>query len=72
MAKGNNKRIRWLSKQLANHYTEGIKNPIACACSGLDGTCLGCSIWWELFLTSYSRANIEHMVELYLVATRGY
>lgn len=70
------RRVDLLAKQLARHYRimRGINDAAetACACTGLDGVCLNCSIWWKLFLTCWNSKQVERMVRSYLVATEEY
>ena len=62
------RKINLLAKQLASYYgSDDLMQ--ACACTGLSGVCLDCSLWWEMFLTHWSRKKVERMIRAYLVAT---
>ena len=58
-----------LARLLAKYYGVGKSVPSACACSGLDGVCIYCSSWWEMFLKKYDGDDIERMLDI-LIAVR--
>jgi len=40
----------------------------ACACTGLDGVCVDCAAWWEMFLSTYKANQVENMMRLWQAA----
>jgi hypothetical protein len=60
-----NQFAKLLAKQLARYYGSDIAPDRACACTGLSGNCLDCSMWWEQFLTVYTKSQIETMHDLF-------
>lgn len=63
-------RVKITARQLADHYRDcGMTN--ICACTGLTGQCVGCAIWWEQFLKTYTAEDVSRMHRAYKIIKDG-
>jgi hypothetical protein len=54
-----------IARQLAKFFATGDTGTRACACTGLSGVCVDCSLWWDMFLQAHTAKDVATMVDLY-------
>lgn len=60
------KRIDFLSKELARHFTDDtVPSVKACACVGLGCHDIACAQWWRMFLSTTSAKDFKHILNVH-------